>query len=321
VAASVIAGDDGRGSTGSRRSEIGTVVWQRSHNARVTQPLIEYRLELDGVSTRVLELEGDGPALVLFHGYADSADTWRTALDLLARANRRAFAFDLPGFGKASRLHRDEKILSQLDRFGAAAVRHVAAEHGHVVVAGNSLGGCLSLRLAQDPGLPIAAVVPVGPAGFDHPVWFQVIQGDRLVRRLLTVPLPAPVFRLTVGEAFRRLAFANPRAAKSEVIAAFTAHHASQRDLRRYLATGNRMLPELDKPFRLHDITAPVLLIWGDRDRMVSHKGSRHVLEALPDTRYELLEGVGHCPQIEAADRFVELLLEFAPATTLAQRR
>lgn len=285
------------------------------------QPLIEYRLELDGVSTRVLELEGDGPPFVLFHGYADSADTWRTALDRLARANRRAFAFDLPGFGKASRLHRDEAILPQLDRFGAAALRHVAADHGPVVVAGNSLGGCLSLRLAQDGGLPIAAVVPVGPAGFDHPAWFHAIQGDRLVRTLLTVPLPGPIFRLTVGEAFRQLAFARPRAAKPEVITAFTAHHATQRDVRRYLATGNRMLPELARPFSLEEIRAPVLLIWGDRDRMVSHKGSRHVLEALPDTRYELLEGVGHCPQIEAADRFVELLLDFAPASALAQRR
>jgi pimeloyl-ACP methyl ester carboxylesterase len=242
------------------------------------------------------------------------------SLDLLAKANRRAFAFDLPGFGKASRLARDEGVLPQLDRFGAAAIRHVAAEHGDVVVSGNSLGGCLSLRLAQDPDLPIAAVVPVGPAGFDHPAWFQVIQTDRLVRTLLNVPLPGPVFRRTVGEAFRQLAFAQPRAARPEVVAAFTAHLATQRDVRRYLATGNRMLPELNKPFRLHDITAPVLLIWGDRDRMVSHKGSRHVLAALPATRYELLEGIGHCPQIEAADRYVDLLLEFAPATPLARR-
>lgn len=174
------------------RRAIPRVCPQR-HTVGVRQPLIEYRLELDGVQTRVLELEGDGPAFVLFHGYADSADTWRVALDLLAKANRRAFAFDLPGFGTASRLARDEPILPQLDRFGAAAVRHVAAEHGDVVVVGNSLGGCLSLRLAEDPGLPIAAIVPVGPAGFDHPVWFQAIQGDRLVRTLLTVPLPAPV--------------------------------------------------------------------------------------------------------------------------------
>ncbi|WP_372790711.1 alpha/beta fold hydrolase [Paraconexibacter sp.] len=285
------------------------------------QPLIEYRLDLGGVRTRVLELEGQGPPVLLFHGYSDSADTWRLALDLLAHHDRRVLAFDLPGFGQASRLARDEQVLPQLDAFGAAAVLHVAREHGPVVVGGNSLGGCLALRLAQDPDLPIVAAVPVAPAGFDHPGWFRAVQSDRLVRLLLQAPLPAPVFRTVVGEAFRQLAFAAPRAARGEVVAAFAQHLTTRRDLRRILATGSRMLPELSMPFRLERIEVPVLLIWGDRDRMVSHTGARHLLEALPDTRYELLEHVGHCPQLEVPDRFVDLLLEFAPATELAATR
>lgn len=284
----------------------------------VHEPLIEYRLEFDGVDTRVLELEGDGPPIVLFHGYADSADTWRLALDRLGRTGRRALAVDLPGFGTAARLARDEGVLPQLDRFGAAVVRHVAAEQGPVVVAGNSLGGCLTLRLAQDPDLPIAAAVPVAPAGFDHPVWFRAIEGDRIVRALLRAPLPGPLFRAGVGEAFRQLAFARPRDIEAGVVAAFGRHLGTQRDVRRILATGSRMLPELAMPFRLEEIEVPVLLVWGDRDRMVSHSGARHVLDALPDTRYELLEGIGHCPQVEAPDRFVALLLEFVPARAAA---
>ena len=291
------------------------------NTARVRQPLIEYRMDVGGVGTRVLELEGEGPPVVLFHGYADSADTWRLALDLLGRRNRRAFAFDLPGFGQADRLQRDAGILTQLDSFGEAAVRHVAQEHGPVVVGGNSLGGCLTLRLAQDADLPIVAAVPVAPAGFDHPVWFRAVQGDRLVRMLLRAPLPGPLFRTVVGQAYRQLAFASPGAPPGEVVGQFSRHLATQRDVRRILATGSRMLPELSMPFRLDEITVPVLLVWGDRDRMVSHTGSRHVLAALPQTRYELLEGVGHCPQLEVPARFVELLLDFAPATGLAVSR
>ena len=53
---------------------------------------------------RVLELEGDGAPIVMFHGYADSADTWRQTLALLARRGRRAIAVDLPGFGTADPL-------------------------------------------------------------------------------------------------------------------------------------------------------------------------------------------------------------------------
>jgi pimeloyl-ACP methyl ester carboxylesterase len=36
------------------------------------------------------------------------------------------------------------------------------------------------------------------------------------------------------------------------------------------------------------------------------------VLETVPDARLELLKGVGHCPQVEAAERFTTLLLQFS---------
>lgn len=290
------------------------------------QPLIEYRVTLAGYETRALELEGDGPPLLLLHGYADSADTWRSVLHRLGRAGRRTLALDLPGFGAATRLNREDGVLPQLDRFVAAAIHRLADETGQpVVVAGNSLGGCAALRAAADPSLPIAAIIPIGPAGFDHPVWFSAIEAQPVLRHLLAAPVPLPeaVVRAAVGEGFRQLAFAHPRAAAQEVIAAFTAHHRSTRDLRRYLATGRRMLPELVDPFDLAAITVPVMLIWGDRDRMVTHRGARHVMEAIPQTRYELLQDVGHCPQLEVPDRIAALLQEFGagPAVRATGRR
>src|SRR4051812_32167601 len=109
------------------------------------QQLVEYRESFGGYATRVLELEGDGPPLVFLHGYADSADTWRLVLAELARRDRRALAVDLPGFGRAGRLERDEPVLPQLDRFAAAVVQAAADGHGAVLV-GNSLGGCVAIR-------------------------------------------------------------------------------------------------------------------------------------------------------------------------------
>src|SRR3954452_21211982 len=104
------------------------------------QPLIEHRLKLAGFGTRALEIEGSGPPVVLLHGFADSADTWRSALDRLARRDQRAIAVDLPGFATAARLDPGAPVLPQLDRFVVAAVRHAAGSRGEpVVVAGNSL--------------------------------------------------------------------------------------------------------------------------------------------------------------------------------------
>jgi pimeloyl-ACP methyl ester carboxylesterase len=277
------------------------------------QPLFEHRLEFAGFDTRVLELEGDGPGLVLLHGWGDSADTWRPLLAELGARDRRAIAVDLPGFGTASRLH-DGPMLPQLDAFAAEVVRELGED---VVVVGNSLGGVTALRLAERDDLPLAGVVPVAPAGLQMPRWFDVIERDPLTRRLLGLPLPIapPVLRATVGEIYRQLVFARPRSAEAAVVAAFANHHASRERVAALLASGRRLLPELQtSPFRFERVRCPVLLIWGTRDRMVPHTGAQILLEALPHTHLELLEGVGHCPQLEATGRLLDLLLPFPAA-------
>jgi pimeloyl-ACP methyl ester carboxylesterase len=261
---------------------------------------------------------------VLLHGFADSADTWRRALDLLARHGRRALAVDLPGYGAADRLTPDEPVLDQYQAFAAATVRHASEEAGGapVVIAGNSLGGAVALRAGEDRELPLAGIVPVAPAGLDMPGWFRIIERDPFVRGLLAAPVPLPevLVRNAVGAAYRALAFAAPRAVAAEVVASFTAHHRTRDAVAAVLANGRRLLPELQRDsFALESIEVPVLLIWGDRDRMVTHEGSRHILDALPETTYILLDGVGHCPQVEAPERFVGALEDFTMRHT-AQR-
>ena len=275
------------------------------------QPLIEHRRRFAGFDTRVLELEGDDPAVVLVHGFADSADTWRHVLDRLARAERRAVAVDLPGFGTADAL-KAGPILRQLDRFTRAVVRDVAAG-GEVVVAGNSLGGALALRAGENPGLPIAGIVGIAPAGLEMARWFGLIERDPILLRLLAVPVPLPerAVREAVGRVYRVLAFANPGGVQREVVDAFTSHHRDRASVRRQLDAGRRLISELESPFELERVNAPVLLVWGERDVMVSPSGAERVSAALPDTQVELLPGIGHCPQIEAPGRVADLLLAF----------
>ena len=284
------------------------------------QPLFEHRLKVAGYETRALELEGNGPPLVLFHGYGDSADTWRLLLDRLGRADRRAIAVDLPGFGMASPLKRGA-ILPQFDAFSRELIELVAAESGPVVVSGNSLGGVVSLRAVQQRGLPVRGAVPIAPAGLDHPRWFDIIESQAVLGTVLSLPFPVPavVLREMVGQVYRRLAFAGGTHVEPEVIAAFTQHHASRARVSTLLATGRRLRSELGTPpFEFERIKCPVLLVWGTRDRMVSHSGAEVLTAALPKTRVELLEGIGHCPQIEVPDRVLELLLEFVEAPALA---
>ena len=278
------------------------------------EPLIEHRMEFAGVDTRVLELEGDGPPIILFHGFSDSADTWRHTLALLSVRGRRAIAVDLPGFGTATRLRR-EAILPQLVAFGSAVVDHAAdaVGGGDVVVAGNSLGGCLSLLLAERPELPIRGIVPVAPAGLDMARWFVLLERDPIVRTLLAMPVPLPqgVVRGAVGAVYRQLAFAEPRHASREVVAAFTQHFPDRATVARYLAVGKALLPELRDPFQLSRIGCPVLLVWGTRDRLVFRTGAERVLQTVAESRLEVIEDCGHCPQLERPELFATMLAQF----------
>ncbi|HEY6691278.1 MAG TPA: alpha/beta fold hydrolase [Solirubrobacteraceae bacterium] len=277
------------------------------------EPVIEHRMQLAGHRTRVLELEGRGPGIVLLHGWGDSADTWRPLLAELAACGRRAIAVDLPGFGQATRL-APGAILPQLDAFAIALVQEWGAGEP-VVIAGNSLGGCVALRLAESPELPLAGVVPVAPAGLEMPGWFDVVERDPIVRRLLDIPIPVPgaLVRSLVGGAYRQLAFSHPKAGQRQVVDAFATHHGSRQRAAALIESGRGLLPELaTAPFDLAAIACPVLLVWGARDRMVPHTGARVVLDALPATRVELIEGCGHSPQVEATEQLLELLLDFS---------
>jgi pimeloyl-ACP methyl ester carboxylesterase len=284
------------------------------------QPLFEHRLELAGFETRALELEGSGPPLILLHGFADSADTWRVLLDRLGRTDRRAVALDLPGFGTADRLRPDQQVLPQLTAFGAAAVRRFAPDGG-AVLCGNSLGGCLSLLLAQRPALDLAGVAPVAPAGLDMAGWFAIIEREPVLRALLASPLPVPPAALqrVVVEIYKRLAFHRPGEIEPLITRGFASHFRDRATAARILGAGRQMLPELRDPFDLDRIGCPVLLIWGEQDVMVFQTGAERVLNAVAGARLELIQGCGHCPQVEAPDRLIDLLLDFpAPVARAA---
>jgi pimeloyl-ACP methyl ester carboxylesterase len=293
----------------------------------------ERTLELAGFRTRALEVDGrgasagaeTGPPLILLHGWGDSADCWRPLLGELARRGRRAAALDMPGFGRASRLDREREVLPQLDRFATAAVRALAEPsagdddgvgpaRGEVVICGNSLGGVVAMRAAERAELPIAGIVPVAPAGLDMAQWFTIIETTPIVQALLRAPLPLPevVVRGAVGRAYRSLAFSRPSEVDPSAVASFTRHVGSRRDVIRVLATGRRLRSELGEScFRLERIACPVLVVWGDADKMVYASGAERVLREVADARFEVIPACGHCPQVEAPAVLAGLLDDF----------
>jgi pimeloyl-ACP methyl ester carboxylesterase len=277
-----------------------------------TARLRSRQVDLGGIETRALSCRGEGAPAMLLHGWLDNADTWLAVLDRLAVAGRPAIAYDLPGFGAAPPLG-DGSVLDQLVDFAAAAVESAAEAAGReVVVAGNSLGGWVALRLAQDPDLPVSGIVPISPAGIRMAQAFFTVDRIPAVSRIIGMPAPVPpaVVRSVAGSIYRRLAFADPGGVDQAVVDRFTRFHVERPVIRERLEYAKRLRVELDDPFDAAAIGVPVSAIWGELDRLCPAAGADQLAELLPDARITMLPGVGHTAQVEAPDVVVERIVE-----------
>ena len=286
-------------------------------HAAPTAPPARLRREqvtLGGVATRAVVAEGDGVPAVLLHGWMDNADTWLAVLERLAASGRPGVAYDLPGFGTAPPLG-EGSVVDQLADFAAAAVERASEQHGRdVVVAGNSLGGWVALRLAEREDLPLAGVVPIGPAGIRMAPFFFTVDRIPAATRLIGLPGPVPpaLVRSVIGRFYRTLAYAEPNTVDESVVDRFTKHNADRSVLRVRLDYAKRLKPELEHPFDPEKIKVPVTVLWGDSDRLCLPAGADELAEMLPAARIEMLEGVGHTPQIETPDVVVAAIEDLA---------
>ena len=123
--------------------------------------------------------------------------------------------------------------------------------------------------------------------------------------------MPDRIVKPIVSRVYRTLAFGDPATADPDVVATFAGHLAGFARSMGVLDTGRRLLPELSDPFELERIDCPLLLIWGERDRMVFMTGAERVLRTVDYSDIEVIPDCGHCPQVEVPDVLAELLLDF----------
>jgi pimeloyl-ACP methyl ester carboxylesterase len=282
-------------------------------------PIITERFaEIAGLTTRVLEVPGDGPTILLLHGFTDSADSWRPLLAELAARSRRAVAVDMPGSGYAPTLGRP--ALSSLDRFADGFVRAYASGDG-AVLAGNSLGGLVALRAAARPGRPLLAVAGLGPAGLAHHQRLEFLARwaarlDPVLRVVDRLPVPAPIVRGALRALYHH------RLARGRGDASLGRRYASHIDGVRDLGRIRSDLIALSRDETLlsqetlRNIAIPVLLVWGDADHLADVSGAPILLRAVAESSLVVLDDCGHCPQVEAPDVVARLLVTL-PASAI----
>ncbi|GAA1243167.1 alpha/beta hydrolase [Prauserella halophila] len=259
------------------------------------------------------------PRLVLLHGYCDSADTWRPVLTELARAGVAAIAVDLPGFGEASAL-RSGAMLPQLDVFTAAVAADQSALGG-VVLAGNSLGGTMALRAAQNPSLPLSGVASIAAPGLSDSWLVRGLARNPLTRLATSLPVPVPRFlvRGIAEQVVPRLLYADSSKAAAEHVDRFVDLFPDLPATGERLEQAARLLTELDDAYELERITLPLLAVACGRDRLVNANSGKRLHSLVPHSRLLVREDWGHCPQLDDPHGLAQALHYFA-GSALAER-
>lgn len=259
---------------------------------------------------------GDGPVLLLLHGIAGSSKTWMPAMRLLQR-DYTVVAPDFLGHGASAKPPYDYSLGNY-----AAGLRDFldVLEIDRATVIGQSFGGGVALQFAYQFPERCERLALVDAGGLGREVSWLL--------RLVTLPgaeyvLPA-IFLAPVRDLGNSiLSFLKDRGIRSdratETWRAFASltypanRAAFVRTMRAVIDPGGQAVSAMDRLYLAEAM--PTLIVWGDKDKIipVSHAYQAH--EALPNSRLEILPGVGHYPHVEDPFRFVEILVDFLRTT------
>jgi pimeloyl-ACP methyl ester carboxylesterase len=267
------------------------------------------------------QVAGNGPVLLLVHGMAGSSLTWRHVMPTLAE-RFTVLAPDLLGQGRSDKPRGDYSLGAH-----ANTLRDLLDALGYerATVIGQSLGGGVVMQFAYQFLERCERLVLVDSGGLGREVTFYL--------RMLTVPgfesvLPvfcAPRLRDLGDRIATWLGRAGVRStpARQEIwrsyasLADAASRRAFFRSLREVVDFSGQAVSALNRLYRAAQL--PTLIVWGARDPFipVSHALAAH--EAIPGSRLEIFEGVGHYPHCEAPGRFVEVLVDFITSTEPAR--
>jgi pimeloyl-ACP methyl ester carboxylesterase len=259
---------------------------------------------------------GEGSVLLLLHGIAGSSETWLPAMRLLRR-EFTVIAPDFLGHGASAKPPGDYSLGNY-----AAGLRDFldVLEIDRATVIGQSYGGGVAMQFAYQFPERCERLALVDAGGLGREVSWLL--------RLVTLPgaeyvLPALFLAPVRDWGNSILSFLKDRGIRSDRASEMWRSFGSLtepanraafvRTMRAVIDPGGQAVSAIDRLYLAEEM--PTLIVWGDRDKIipVSHAYQTH--EAIPNSRLEILPGVGHFPHVEEPLRFVEILTDFLRTT------
>ena len=260
---------------------------------------------------------GWGPLLVLVHGIAGSSDTWGDVIEPLAE-RYTVVAPDLLGHGESAKPRGDYSLGAY-----ASGVRDLLSALGHDrgTIVGHSLGGGIAMQMAYQFPERCERLVLVSSGGLGREVHFLLraaaLPGSEWVLPVLAAN-PVIDTGASVGGFLRRFGMrAGPDI--EEIWHSFAslrdrqARNAFVHSLRGVIDPGGQRVDATDRLYLAERV--PMMLIWGEGDRIIPARHGRAAHEMIPGSRFELFPDAGHFPHRDEPRRFVRTLSDFIDTT------
>jgi pimeloyl-ACP methyl ester carboxylesterase len=251
------------------------------------------------------ERAGDGPPLVLLHGYVgDGAATWRPQIEALSD-EFTVVVWDAPGAGRSSDPPESLGMAGYADCL-AGFINALRLEKPHV--AGLSFGGALALELyRRHPAIPRTLILASAYAGWAGSLPVDVAE-QRLQQALALADLSPDEFAGVLLPTM--FAEGAPQESADAFEASMRAFHPSGfRAMARAAAEDLRDV--------LARITVPTLLVYGAKDVRAPLAVAEKLHEAISGSKLIVLPNAGHICNIEAPDEFnraVRTFLRVSPS-------
>jgi pimeloyl-ACP methyl ester carboxylesterase len=236
---------------------------------------------------------GSGTPLVLVHGLGARGEDWRAMIPALAAKGFHVYVPDLLGYGRSPKPDVDYSIaLEEQTVVQFMQVMHVPRAD----IGGWSMGGWIVMKLAIDHPEMVDRLAIYDSAGVYFPATWEPdlftpsdVAGVRELVAMLT-PKPRPMPNFAAEAALRKLE------GNAWVLRRSLTSMTSGRDL-------------LD--FRLHQISQPMLIVWGAKDELIPLSVGERIHQSVPQSVLNIIEGCGHLAPAECSAPVIEGTVDF----------
>ena len=243
--------------------------------------------------------EGNGPVLILLHGFASSLHTWDGWTNIL-KNKFRIIRMDILGFGitgpSTSGKYSTKIWIDFIHKF----VNAIKLDHFHLV--GNSLGGYIAWKYANEHPEKVDKLILIDSVGYSHEIpWIFKLSSSFALKPASKIMFPKFIVRMCVKQCYHA-----QLKVTSELINHYYGLALREGNINSYLdiiqfikevscnaAAGND----------IKKIQAPVLVMWGENDCWIPVKLIDKWKTDLPAAITIVYEETGHVPMEERPEK------------------